>query len=44
MLLPAHPSTFECILVGAFAVPLLGHRVLAFLRDFDDYRKNRSKR
>jgi hypothetical protein len=44
MLLSGHPSTFECILVGAFAVPALGRLVLAFLRDLDDYLENRPKR
>jgi hypothetical protein len=44
VLLFDHPSTFVCILVGAFAIPALGRLVLAFLRDLDDYLEKRSKR
>jgi len=44
MLLPEHPSTFECILAGLLALPLLGRAVLAFLRNLDDYRANRPRR
>jgi hypothetical protein len=42
--LPAHPSTFDYVVVAAFAAVAFGHCVLALLRELDDYREDRQKR
>jgi len=46
-MLPVEPTTLSYIalaLAAIFALPAFGRRVLAFLRDLDDYRAKRPRR
>jgi uncharacterized membrane protein YuzA (DUF378 family) len=47
MFLAPEPSALAYVIVGLaalFALPAFGQRILAFLRDLDEYRANRPKR
>jgi hypothetical protein len=46
-MLPVEPTTLSYIALAVatiLALPAFGRRVLAFLRDLDDYRANRRRR
>lgn len=46
MFLTQEPSALAYVIVGLtalFALPAFGRRILAFLRDLDEYRANRPK-